>query len=291
MQEFIRHYCKSCVQCGRNKACRYRPYRLLKPLPIPDQPWDSISLDFIEQLPGSDGFTAILVIIDQSSKQGIFIPTYDTITSEQLAQLFILHVFSKHGIPNHVTSDRGSEFVSKFMRALGQALNMEFHYTSSYHPEADGQTEQANQTLEQYLRIYCLYQQDNWLQLLPLAEFAYNNAPNASTGITPFFAIKGYHPNMSIYPNRDIASIKARELAVNLAELHTALKEEIAIAQKHYKESADRHRIPSLTWKIGDRVLLSSKYIKLARPTRKFSETHLSLFEIIAWPGTHSYTL
>ena len=128
------------------------------------------------------------------------------------------------------------------MRALGQALNMEFHYTSGYHPEADGQTERANQTLEQYLRIYCSYQQDNWSQLLPLAEFAYNNAPNASTGITPFFANKGYHPNMTIYPDRDIASIKARELAVDLAELHTALKEEIAIAQKRYKEiSGDRH--------------------------------------------------
>ena len=100
---------------------------------------------------------------------------------------------------------------------------MEFHYTSGYHPEADGQTERANQTLEQYLRIYCSYQQDNWSQLLPLAEFAYNNAPNASTSITPFFANKGYHLNITIYPERDLASLKARELAVNLDELHSAL--------------------------------------------------------------------
>ena len=93
------------------------------------------------------------------------------------------------------------------MRALGQALNMEFHYTSSYHPEADGQTQRANQTLEQYLCIYCSYQQDNWSQLLLLAEFAYNNAPNASTGITPFFTDKGYHPNITIYPECDLASL------------------------------------------------------------------------------------
>ena len=170
----------------------------------------------------SNGFTAILVVIDPASKQGIFIPTYNTITSEQLAQLFILHVFSKHGVPNHVTSDCGSEFITKFMRALGQALNMEFHYTSGYHPEADGQTEQANQTLE--WNIYCSYQQDNWSQLLLLTEFAYNNAPNASTGITPFFANKGYHPNITIYPEYDLASLKARELAVNLDELHSVLK-------------------------------------------------------------------
>ena len=104
---------------------------------------------------------------------------------------------------------------------------MEFHYTSGYHPEADGQTEQANQTLEQYLCIYCSYQQDNWSQLLPLAEFAYNNVPNASTSITPFFANKGYHPNITIYPECDLASLKARELAVNLDELHSVLKDEI----------------------------------------------------------------
>ena len=79
-------------------------------------------MDFIEQLPDSDGYTAILVIVDRSSKQSIFIPTYDTITSEQLADLFIIHVFSKHGVPNHVTSDHGSEFVSTFFCSLGKAL-------------------------------------------------------------------------------------------------------------------------------------------------------------------------
>ena len=85
----------------------------------------------------------------------LFIPTHDTITSAQLAELFIIHVFSKHGVPSHVTSDRGSEFVSRFFHSLGKALDMKLHFTSGYHPEGDGQTEQVNQTLEQYLRIYC----------------------------------------------------------------------------------------------------------------------------------------
>ena len=98
-------------------------------------------MDFIEKLPDSDGFNSILVIVDRASKQSIFIPTDVTITSERLAELFVIHVFSKHGVPNHVTSDRGSEFVSAFFRALGQALSMELHFTSGYHPEADGQTE------------------------------------------------------------------------------------------------------------------------------------------------------
>jgi len=105
IRDFVRDYILSCTVCGRNKPRRHRPYGLLKPLPVPTRPWDSISMDFIEQLPMSGGYTAILVIVDRASKQAIFIPTYDTITSEQLAELFVLHVFSKHGVPNHVTSD------------------------------------------------------------------------------------------------------------------------------------------------------------------------------------------
>jgi IS30 family transposase len=108
-------------------------------------------MDFIEQLPDSEGFTAILVVVDCFSKQALFILTHNTITSAQLAELFIIHVFSKHGVPSHVTSDRGSEFVSRFFRSLGKALNMKLHFTSGYHPEGDRQTERVNQTLEQYL--------------------------------------------------------------------------------------------------------------------------------------------
>lgn len=267
IREFVRHYVKSCTVCGRNKHTRHRPYGLLKPLPVPLRPWDSISLDFIEELPSSNGFTAILVIIDRASKQAIFIPTHDTITSEQLAQLFVIHVFSKHGVPSHVTSDRGSEFVAHFTRALAQALNMELHFTSGHHPEADGQTERANQTLEQYLRIYCSYQQDNWDQLLALAEFAYNNAPNASTGITQFFANKGYHPSITVYPERDLASARARDFVVNLDELHAMLRDEISLAQSRYKAQADKKRIAAPDFCVGDCVYLLAKYINTTRPT------------------------
>ena len=120
--------------------------------------------------------------------------------------LHILHVFSKHGVPSHVTSDCGTEFVSTFFRSLSKVLDMKIHFTSGYHPEGDGQTERANQTLKQYLQVYCNYQQSNWSDLLPIAEFAYNNAPNATTGLSPFYANKGYHLNLSIHPERDVAS-------------------------------------------------------------------------------------
>jgi len=114
-------------------------------------------MDFIKKLPLSSGFDTILVIVDWFTKQAIFIPAHDTITSTDLACLFALHVFSKHSVPSHVTSDRGLEFVSNFFRSLGTALNMQLHFTSGYHPKGDGQTKHINQTLEQYLHVYCNY--------------------------------------------------------------------------------------------------------------------------------------
>ena len=224
-------------------------------------------MDFIEQLPASSGYTAILVIVDRLTKQSIFIPTHDTITSAQLAQLFVLHVFSKHGVPSHVTSDRGSEFVSHFFRSLGKALDMKLHFTSGYHPEGDGQTERTNQTLEQYLRVYCNSQQDNWADLLPLAEFAYNNAPSATTGISPFFANKGYHPNISVYPERDLTSTRAREFAVDLDELHQELRKQISAAQRRYQLPADAKRSPAPDFKVGDKVYLNAEFLRTTRPS------------------------
>src|SRR5882724_1010653 len=236
---FVKDYCKLCTIFSCAKPVHHKPYGLLKQLPIPAKPWNSISMDFIEKLPPSSGYTSILVIVDRLSKQSLFIPTHDTITSQKLAQLFILHIFSKHGIPSHVTSDRSTEFVSHFFQSLGTAMDMKLHFTSGYHPEGDGQTERTNQTLEQYLRVYCNYQQDNWSELLPLAEFTYNNTLSATTGITPFFANKGYHPNLTVHPEHNLASACACDFVTDLDELHQQLGQHIANAQHRYQTSAD----------------------------------------------------
>jgi hypothetical protein len=213
---FIWDYCKSCIVCKHNKAPRHRPYGLLRPLPIPLRPWHSISMDFIEQLPLSGEYDCILVICDCSSKQVILIPCDIHITSAGLAQLFLIHVFSKHSVPGHVTCNRGKEFILAFFWSLAELLSMEMHYTSGYHPSADGQTERINQTVEQYLQIFCSYQQDNWDKLLPLAEFALNNTLNASTSISPFFTNKGYNPAITVHPERDVANTYAEDFAVDL---------------------------------------------------------------------------
>jgi len=248
-------------------------------------------MDFIEKLPFSSGFDTILVIVDRLSKQAIFIPTHDTITSAELARLFVIHVFSKYGVLSHVTSDHGSEFVSHFFRSLGTALDMRLHFTSGYHPEANGQAERTNQTLEQYLHIYCNYQQDNWSKLLPLVEFAYNNAPSATTGVSPFFANKGYHPNLSIYPERDIASSYARDFVLNLDELQAILKEEIAKAQRQYQPSADSHQQQPPDFQVRQSVFVRSQYFQTTHPSKKLSEKYLGPYEIIAQPSPQSFTL
>jgi len=248
-------------------------------------------MDFIEHLPPSSGFTSILIIIEQLTKQGIFIPTYDTITSTQLAELFILHVFSKHGVPGNVTSDRGSEFVLHFFRSLGTALDMNLHFTSGYHPEGDGQTERVNQTLEQYLRCYCNFQQDNWSTLLPLAEFAYNNAPSETTGTSPFFANKGYHPNLTVHLERNMASAHAREFAVDLGELHENLKLHIRQAQQRYQKSADNRRLQPPDFKIRQKVYVKAQFIRTTRPSKKLSKKNLGPYEIIVQPSSVSFTL
>ena len=189
-------------------------------------------------------------------------PTHDTITSPELAQLFLLHIFTKHGVPAHVMSDRGSEFISHFFRSLGKTLDMKLHFTSGYHPEGDRQTEQANQTLEQYLRMYCNYQQDNWSDLLLLAEFAYNNTPSTTTGVSPFFANKGYHPNLAVHPKHDLSSARAREYVVDLESLHEYLREEMAAAQKRYQGPADARRSPAPDFKVSDQVFVKAKYFR-----------------------------
>lgn len=155
-------------------------------------------MDFIKQLPESKGFTNIPVVIDRLTKQATFIPTKRTIDTVGLVELFIQDIFSKYGVPNHITSDKDSKFVLRFFRLLANTLNIRLHFTSGYHPEANSQTEYTNKMLEQYLRIFCTYQQSDWLQLLLLAEFTFNNTPSVTMDMSLFFMNKAYYPKLEI---------------------------------------------------------------------------------------------
>ncbi|MBW0466523.1 hypothetical protein O181_006238 [Austropuccinia psidii MF-1] len=186
MNPFLKDYVSSCQQCSRNKSIHHMKFGLLKPLSILSGPWNSLSMDFITQFPLSNNFVSILVVVDRFSKMAILIPTYGTITALYSAQISISHVFSKHGLPFSIISDRGSLFVSLFWTQLCQQLKISRDISTAFHSETDGQTERVNQILEQYLWMYVSYQQDDWHTWLPLAEFAYNNAGHSSTKQSPF---------------------------------------------------------------------------------------------------------
>ncbi|KIN99391.1 hypothetical protein M404DRAFT_30448 [Pisolithus tinctorius Marx 270] len=258
LRTFIKDYVQSCMACAQAKVPHHQPYSLLKQLLVWEKPWNSISMDFIEQLPASSSFMAILVVVDQLSKQAIFIPTHDTIMAPELTRLFLLHVFSKHGVLAHVTSDRGLEFIFHFFWSLSNALDMCLHFTLGYHPEVD-----------------CNYQQDNWADLLPLSKFAYNNAPSATTGVSPFFTNKGYHPNISVY------------LECNL----TSTWEEMTLAQQRYQGLANAKCMPALDFKVSDQVYVKAKYFWSTQPSKKLSEKNLGPYLVIAQAGTHLFTL
>jgi len=186
-------------------------------------------------------------------------------------------------------SNRGTEFTSKFFKALAVALDMKLYFTAGYHPEADRQTERTNQTLEQYLQIYCNYQQSDWARLLPLAEFIYNNNPFSTTGISLFFANKGYHSNLQVQTMHKLASIPAEKFVVDLKDIHMRLKQAIAEAQSRYQGLADTRHLKAPTFQLGNTIFILAKFVRTTQPLRKLSEHYLGPFKIVKRVNTYSY--
>src|SRR5689334_18497256 len=127
-----------------------------------------------------------------------FIPTKSNATAVDIANLFITYIWKLHGLPAHTVSDRGTQFNSKFLKQLYKRLDIKPSFSTAYHPQTDGQSERLNQVVEIYLRHYIGHRQEDWVSLLPMAEFAYNNGRNASTGKTPFEVCQGFNPRMKI---------------------------------------------------------------------------------------------
>src|SRR5882724_5122884 len=190
-------------------------------------------MDFIEGLPLSDSRDMILVVVCHLTKMALFIPTFCEIDAEDLVHIFLLQVFSKHGTLTDIASNQGKHFISQFWWSLCQLLGIKANVSTAYHPETDGQTKQVNQILEQYLQVYVNYQQDDWVNLLPLAEFAYNNTLHSEIMITPFFTNKGFHPKLKV-SLKPVVSEAAHQVATDLKELHLYLHDQIPRALKQY---------------------------------------------------------
>jgi hypothetical protein len=159
-------------------------------------------MDFIVKLPLSKdpltgtAFDSILVVNDRLTKFARLIPYKEASNAEALAYAFMKEVVANHGTPDEIITDRGTVLTSQFWQSLMDLLGTKHKLSTSYHPQTDGQTERTNQTIEQYLRCYLNYEQDNWVTLLPIAQFAFNNSI-AVTGISPFYANYGVHPKIS----------------------------------------------------------------------------------------------
>ncbi|MBW0553542.1 hypothetical protein O181_093257 [Austropuccinia psidii MF-1] len=155
-------------------------------------------MDFITQLPLSNSFDSILVIVDIFSKMAVYIPTMSSITSLDLAHLFIKSIFSKHVFDSSIFSNRGPLLVSSFWTNLCQQLKISRDLPTSYHAETYGQTERVKQILEQYLWMYVNYHQDDWKTWIPLAELSYNNSDHSSTKQSLFFTVYGRDPHFDL---------------------------------------------------------------------------------------------
>jgi hypothetical protein len=229
-------------------------------------------LDFITKLPKSKepltgiSYDSILVIVDRLTKYTHLVPYKEASTAEELAYTFMKTIIAQHGTPDEIISDRDKLFTSQFWQSLMDLLGSKHKLSTSYHPQTDGQTERTNQTIEQYLRCYINYEQDNWVKLLPMAQFAFNNNASA-TGISPFYANYGRHPNIDRDPKglRPIAE-KAQIAVEKLQELHKNLQEELSFITQKMAQYANKKRSEGPALEEGGMVYLLRKHILPRRP-------------------------
>src|SRR5215217_1328932 len=183
-------------------------------------------MDFITQLPRTKaGHDAIVVFVDTFSKMVHFVPTKTTASAPDTAKLFFDHIFKLHGLPKSIVSDRDAKFTSRFWQTLFNTLGTKLAMSTAFHPQTDGQTECTNCTLEDMLRAFTNYCQDNWDTQLTAAEFTCNNAPNQSTGMSPFHLTQGCDP---WNPYSSLAHIP--DLVPSAADFMDALSSNIKIA-------------------------------------------------------------
>ncbi|KAI2662443.1 Transposon Tf2-9 polyprotein [Labeo rohita] len=264
-------YVKSCQICAQSKTPKELPSGLLQPLPIPQRPWSHLSIDFVTDLPPSQEFTAILVIIDRFSKSCRLIPLKGLPTAMETALALFHHVFRVYGLPEDIVSDRGTQFTSQVWKAFCKQLDINVSLTSGYHPQSNGQVERLNQEIGRYLRTYCSHEQHRWSEFLPWAEYAQNSLTHSSTGLTPFQCVLGFQPPMFPWSGEP-SSVPAVDDWIKRSErvwdsAHVRLQR----AVRNQEIQANRRRLPHPPYQPGQRVWLSTRDIKLRLPSRKLS--------------------
>ncbi|KAJ4764940.1 polyprotein [Rhynchospora pubera] len=256
LKQSVHDFVSTCTPCQLNKGEHMHPPGLLQPLPIPQEAWQSVGLDFITGLPKSKGRDVILVFIDRFTKYGHFAALTHPFKAQDVAQVFLDTIYKLHGLPLNLVSDRDPLFTSKFWSELMDKIGVQLNLSTAYHPQSDGQTERLNQCLEQYLRCMVFDQQKKWFKWLPLAEYWYNTSFQQSLGTSPFHALYGYQP--TLLPLGDV--VRSTDGAVNslLKDRQRALsqiRDNLLKAQDRMKKYADLKRTER-QFQVGDRVYL-----------------------------------
>lgn len=245
-----------CGTCQRAKS-RFQqgPYT---PLPVPDKPWDDVSMDFIVALPRTQrGKDSIMVIVDRFSKMAHFVPCHKTEDAINVASLYFREVVRLHGVPKTIVSDRDTKFLSYFWRTLWRLMGTKLLFSTSHHPQTDGQTEVTNKTLGALLRGLVSKTGKDWDTKLCHAEFAYNRTPTFATKHSPFEVVYGVNPYVPIdliaLPKDSYVHRDAREQAESMVKLHKQIRTNIEKANESYKKKANKRR-PQRLFEPGDLV-------------------------------------
>jgi len=258
MNQDIEDFVKHCDVCARMKNSTHPPYGLVELTETPSRPWAYINVDFLTDLPVSNGYTGTMNVIDQFSKMIHIIPICGLPNAEDVANLFLSYIFKIHGLPYSITSDRGSQFTSKFWKKLLQILNIDCKFSTAHHHQSNGQIERLNGTISQVIRCTTQDEPTLWSYYLPLIEFAINNSTSSTTGKSPFEVVYGYSltfdPFICFQKARTHAEITTLDWKLHFEEI----KKNIEESKNSYKIHADKGRIDGPKFNVGDYVWMNS---------------------------------
>ena len=203
---------------------------------MPEGPWQLIGVDLIGPLPLSQGKDMILNIVDHYTKQIHLFPVTSQITADGVASIYFDHVLPLHRIPQKIVSDRGPQFAARSMRALYKQLGIDTGLTTAYHPQANGQVERKNQEVKAYLRLFIGKRQDDWVDLLPTAEFVVNSRLNSATGHTPFKLLYSHTPDFTIPAGRPTGIPLVDKHLQHLRSLRIDAEAALRLSKEHMRD-------------------------------------------------------